>query len=112
LITDELVDALPDSGETDLVEFAHALPMRVICELLGVPAEIHGQMQTWGVAISGAPHPDAESNARLKWASESIEQFFIAHINAKRAKCRPDWTQDPLCGAAEPIREFHPGWGP
>jgi cytochrome P450 len=39
-ITDELIDAFAAQGEADLVdEFAMELSLRVICELLGVPAD-------------------------------------------------------------------------
>jgi cytochrome P450 len=100
-ITDELVDALPEAGGTDLVEFAHALPMRVICELLGVPAQMHSHIHTWGVTISGAPYPDDEGNARLKQASEGMEQFFIEHIAAKRAQPGDDITSEILAIAEE-----------
>lgn len=93
-ITDELVDALPESGATDIVEFAHALPMRVICELLGVPVEFQSQIHTWGVVISGAPYPDEEGNKRLQEASEGIERFFLNLIEAKRKTPGDDLTSE------------------
>jgi cytochrome P450 len=100
-ITDDLIDSLPESGETDLTLFTSALPMQVICELLGVSAEIHEQMHTWGTVISGAPYPDEESNARLRWASESIENFFRELIRTKRAAPGDDLTTEILRTADE-----------
>jgi cytochrome P450 len=100
-LTDELIDTLPAAGETDLMQFASALPMRVICELLGVPIEIRPQMHTWGTVISGAPYPDEEGNARLRWASESIERFFLDLITAKRKAPGDDLTSEILTIAEE-----------
>jgi cytochrome P450 len=100
-ITDDLIDALPDAGEINLMEFAGALPMRVICELLGVPSETTPHMHAWGTVISGAPYPDEESNARLRHASESIEKFFSGLIHAKRANPGDDLTSEFLQIAEE-----------
>ncbi|HET8681313.1 MAG TPA: cytochrome P450 [Micromonosporaceae bacterium] len=50
-ITDELLDALPGhagNGAVDLIEhFASPLPIRVVCELLGVPAEDKPRWGEW-----------------------------------------------------------------
>ena len=100
-ITDDLVDGFPGSGEIDLMDFALALPMQVICELLGVPIDIRPRLHEWGVTISGAPYPDEESNERLRIASESIEQFFLDLLKARRAEPGTDLTSDILRAAAD-----------
>jgi cytochrome P450 len=47
-IADELIDALPTSGSVDvLAEYAFLLPVFVICELLGVPAEDRDEFAAW-----------------------------------------------------------------
>jgi cytochrome P450 len=100
-ITDDLIDGLPDSGEVDLMEFALALPMQVICELLGVPVDIRPQLHDWGVTISGAPYPDEQSNERLRVASESIEQLFIDLVRARREVPGADLTSEILRAAED-----------
>ena len=95
-ITDDLIDGFPGSGQVDLMEFALALPMQVICELLGVPAGIRAQLHDWGVTISGAPYPDEESNERLRLASEGIEQFFLDLVRTRREALGADLTSDIL----------------
>ncbi|MEN3360890.1 MAG: hypothetical protein V7637_4872 [Mycobacteriales bacterium] len=95
-ITDDLIDAFPDSGRIDLLDFALALPMQVICELMGVPTDIRPRLHDWGVTISGAPYPDEEGNERLRVASESIEQFFVDLVGDHRAAPRNDLTSDIL----------------
>ncbi|MGO4423829.1 cytochrome P450, partial [Streptomyces sp. MCAF7] len=50
-LTEELVDALPDhavDGTVDLIEhLAYPLPITIICELIGVPAEDRSMWRTW-----------------------------------------------------------------
>ncbi|MCX5215076.1 cytochrome P450 [Kitasatospora sp. NBC_00240] len=51
-IADQLLDAVPEDGRTDLVGgFALPLPMTVICELLGIPAADQGDFHTWSTEI-------------------------------------------------------------
>ena len=65
-IADELLDATEGRGEGDLsAEYAFPLPIIVIAELLGVPAEDRDRFRVWTDAIvSPALGPDA------------LEQFF------------------------------------
>jgi cytochrome P450 len=90
-ITDDLIDAFPESGDVDLVgAFAFPLPMKVICEFLGVPFEDRPQLHEWGLLLSGAPYADEESNKRLKWASESVEQYLLKLLEIRRAELGED----------------------
>ncbi|OKI27921.1 cytochrome [Saccharothrix sp. CB00851] len=84
-ITDGLIDAFPEHGVGDLFnDFALALPLRVICEFLGVPLEDRPQLHEWGTILTGAPYADEESNARLKWASESTERYLLDLLAQRR----------------------------
>jgi cytochrome P450 len=100
-ITDDLIDGFPDSGQIDLMDFALALPMQVICELLGVPFSIRPEMHRWGVIISGAPYPDEESSRQLRRASESIEQFFADLVRIRRSAPEDDLTSEILRAAED-----------
>lgn len=84
-ITDELIDAFPESGEVDLMEFAFTLPMRVICEFLGVPIEDRPELHAWGYWLSGAPFADEESNRQLKLASDGIERYLVDLLDRRRS---------------------------
>ena len=54
-ISDELLDALPLGEEVDLLEaFAVPLPIKVICELLGVPAEDRSEFREWSNRLVSA----------------------------------------------------------
>ncbi|MEU9701189.1 cytochrome P450 [Streptomyces sp. NPDC047981] len=100
-ITDELIDALPEHGEVNLMEFAFSLPMRVICEFLGVPVDDRPQLHSWGNWLSGAPYPDAESNEKLKDASENIERYLLDLLADRRADLGDDLVSILLRAADE-----------
>ena len=61
-IVDELLDAAleeGDEGEVDLIEsFAYPLPVRIICDLLGVPGEDHDRFKEWSHALARGLDPD------------------------------------------------------
>lgn len=47
-ITDELLDAVQDQGQMDLImDFAYPLPITVICEMLGIPAKDRKPFRAW-----------------------------------------------------------------
>jgi cytochrome P450 len=58
-IADDLLDRLVGRSDADLIaEYAFPLPMQVICELLGIPAEDRDKFRHWSNAIVtavGAP---------------------------------------------------------
>ncbi|CAL9531546.1 Cytochrome P450 107B1 [Actinosynnema sp. ALI-1.44] len=60
-IVNDLLDALPDplpDEATDLIEhFARPLPIDVICELVGIPAEDRPQWRDYGTAVVGGFGP-------------------------------------------------------
>ncbi len=51
-ITDELLDHVWERGEMEVVgDFALPLPVRVICELLGIPGQDHDLVRQWSVSF-------------------------------------------------------------
>jgi cytochrome P450 len=71
-IADELLDAVEDKGEMDLIDdYAFPLPITVIAELLGAPAEDRDSFREWSdAAVSG----DA--------SQEYLEKVLIPHMQA------------------------------
>ena len=58
-MVDELLDDLADTDVVDLLEtFAAPLPVRVICDLLGVPAEDWDRFRAWSDAMARGLDPD------------------------------------------------------
>ena len=55
-IADQLIDDFVANGETDLIEsYAFPLPIIVICELLGIPADDRDKFRIWSHAFLGIP---------------------------------------------------------
>lgn len=71
-IADSLLDAVEDKGEMDLIDdYAFPLPITVIAELLGVPAEDRNNFREWSdAAVSG--------NA----TAEYLEEVLLPHMQA------------------------------
>jgi cytochrome P450 len=71
-IADELLDAVQDRGEMDLIDdYAFPLPITVIAELLGVPAADRNSFREWSdAAVSGNS------------TQEYLEQILIPHMTA------------------------------
>jgi cytochrome P450 len=58
-VVDELLDAALEAGEVDLLEsFAHPLPVRIICDLLGVPIDDQERFRGWSAALARGLDPD------------------------------------------------------
>jgi len=55
-IANDLIDRFGERRELDLVaEFAYPLPVFMICDVLGVPAEDEGRFHAWSEAIIALP---------------------------------------------------------
>jgi cytochrome P450 len=79
-ITDELLDAMAGAAQVDL--FAYPLPITVICELLGVPAQRRPEFHDWSsVVVTGV----LAGLELFKAASVAMVSFLRELIAAKRA---------------------------
>ncbi len=90
-----LVDALLDrmeakqraQGDVDLIEdFASAIPIEVIGNLLGVPVDERGPLRDWSLAILGALEPVLSAEAFEKGNRAVAE--FIDYLNGLIARRR------------------------
>jgi vitamin D3 1,25-hydroxylase len=65
-LADELLDAMPTSGPVDLMaNYAFLLPVFVICELLGVPAEDRDDFAAWSNTVVDSPGDGQEALGQL-----------------------------------------------
>lgn len=89
-IAEELLDDLAAAGPPAVVDlvggFALPLPFRVICELLGVPAEVrvslHEAFRTLFQPRIGTPPPDAVAASDV--VVSCLEQLVASHRDAPR----------------------------
>ncbi|MFD4571863.1 cytochrome P450 [Streptomyces sp. NPDC058417] len=80
---DALLDAIEPLGRADLIaSYAAPLPIIVICDLLGVPADDRRDFRAWTDTLI-APDPARPEQARD--AVRSVVGFFTGLLAAKRA---------------------------
>jgi cytochrome P450 len=87
-LTDELLDEARDRGEMDVVaDFALPLPVRVICELLGIPRRDHDLLRHWSLSF-GYLLDDVETN--MDQAVTTVADFlsYLAELVEHR-RTRP-----------------------
>lgn len=80
-IVDELIDVRAPTGQMEVIEdLAYSVPVRVICELLGVPAADHQIFKDWSRDLARGLDPDfmipADLRQRQMEASEALQQYF------------------------------------
>ncbi len=79
-IATELLDAMAGKDEVDLVEaFAFPLPITVICELIGMPAEELEQFRGWSVTLISGGEPD-----EVQHAADATRNYLMGLIARKR----------------------------
>jgi cytochrome P450 len=89
-LVDRLLDAIAAKGRFELIEdFASAIPVQVIGNLLDVPIEEREPLRDWSLAILGALEPviSAEVFAR---GNEAVREFLAyLEILVERRRMRP-----------------------
>ena len=92
-LTDELLGALPQQGGFELMAgFAQQLPVRVICDVLGLPPADFAQTKLWSDALAVIVEPVVrrEQRAAAGRAAEEMVAYLRGHIEARRAGSRRD----------------------
>ncbi len=80
-IVDELIDAGLASGEMEAIEeLAYLVPVRVICELLGVPTADHEIFKDWSRKLARGLDPDfmipEDTRQEMMEAGEALREYF------------------------------------
>ncbi len=86
-----LLDDALERGEVDLVaDYAYPLPVQIIVEMLGVPAEDHEQFRVWSHALARGLDPDfllpPDAVQQRLGAILSFVQYFASLIEERRQK--------------------------
>ncbi|GAA2520671.1 cytochrome P450 family protein [Winogradskya humida] len=93
--TDELVDALPESGEVDLIAaLALPLPLMVICDFLGVPYQDWPQFHKWGHVLSRSPAQDDAGLRERRIVNDEVAAYLAKTIATRRDDLREDLISD------------------
>lgn len=89
-LVDRLLAAMEAKGAVDLIaDFAAAIPIEVIGNMLGVPRDERGPLRAWSLAILGALEP-TPSQAQRDIGNRSVEEFlaYLERLIADR-RVRP-----------------------
>ncbi|MGM0604533.1 MAG: cytochrome P450 [Halobacteriota archaeon] len=95
-LTAELLDSAVTNGGDKLdviADLAYPLPVIVIAEMLGVPAEDRDQFKSWSDAIVASTSAEDPSAAVLESQTESIQEmglYFLSLIEDRRENPRDD----------------------
>ncbi len=87
-ITDELLATLPQQGEFDLMgTLAQQLPVRVICDILGLPPEDFGQTKQWSDTLALIVEPVFRRSERIAADQAAVEMvaYLREHVARHRA---------------------------
>jgi len=89
-LVDRLLDRAAGMGRVDLIEdFAAAIPVEVIGNLLGVPHQDRGPLRDWSLAILGALEPVLTQDQMDR--GNAAVRNFVAYLETLVAdrRCRP-----------------------
>jgi cytochrome P450 len=103
-LTDELLGALPVEGPLEpMAGFAKQLPVRVICDVLGLPPADFGQTQLWSDALAVIVEPVTRREQRLaaNRAAEEMAAYLRSHVAQRRSGTRRDDLLSLLVAAQE-----------
>ncbi|AVT77868.1 cytochrome P450 [Rhodopseudomonas palustris] len=97
-LVDRLLDAMAAKGRVDLIEdFAAAIPIEVIGNLLGVPHDERAPLRGWSLAILGALEPVIGPEAFAR-GNEAVAEFlgYLDSLIARRTAEPGDPERDVL----------------
>jgi len=91
-LVDGLLNEAEDRGSMDLIgDFASALPVEIIGDMLGVPRKDRGPLRAWSMAILGALEPVLTPDAE-KTGNDAVTRFstYLAGLIADRRRIPRD----------------------
>jgi cytochrome P450 len=85
-LTEDLLDKIVSTGTADLIEdLAYPLPVIVIAELMGIPAEDRGRFKQWSDVIVSQTQ-SAAPNAGQSTTNREMAQYFLDLIEHRRSR--------------------------
>ncbi len=97
-VVDRLLDRIESKGGADLIaDFASAIPVDIIGNLLGIPYEEREPLRGWSLAILGALEP-APTAKMLETGNQAVREFvsYLEKLVADRRRSPGDPARDVL----------------
>ena len=109
-IVGELLDEVAEKDRFDLIsDFAFPLPVIVIAEMLGIPAQDRDRFNVWSndIALAVEPILSKEEISRLERSSDELVEYFEAIIELRRKDPQNDMLSALLAAEDEGDRLSH-----
>ena len=109
-IVEELLDGVDGERQFDLIDsFAFPLPVIVIAEMLGVPAQDLEQFKDWSndIVVSLEPVQTREQRERFRRSEQELYQYFEGIIELRRQNPQDDLVSALLAAEEEGDRLSH-----
>ena len=109
-LVDELLDEVAGKSRIELIsDFAFPLPVIVIAEMLGVPAEDRARFREWSddIALSVNPLLNSEQIERVQQATEELFDYFEGIIEQRRQAPQNDMISALLAAEEDGDRLTH-----
>jgi cytochrome P450 len=109
-IVDELLDEVEGKGDIDVISaLAYPLPVRVICEMLGVPSQDQQRIRGWSRKIAPIldPFVTAEAQAGIEEAESFLQPYWDGLIEDRRSDLRDDLLSELIRAEDEGHRLNH-----
>jgi cytochrome P450 len=87
-LVDRLLDAAAERGTIDIIDdFAAAIPLQLIGDLLGIPDDERGPLRNWSLAILGALEP-VLSKEQFELGNGAVAEFkaYLKDLIARRQR--------------------------
>lgn len=100
-LVDGLLDQAEDLRDFDLIrDFAIAIPLNLIGDMLGVPAEERAPMREWAILILGALEPTL-STAQLEAGCRAVDEFkaYLRDLIVRKKRTRSIRDDADILGA-------------
>src|SRR5438105_3149569 len=95
-LVDRLLERMAERGSADLIEdFAAAIPVEIIGNLLGVPRDAGRPLRDWSLAILGALEP-VLTPEQARRGNDAVRDFlgYLEHLVAERRRRPGDREKD------------------
>ncbi len=109
-IVEELLDGVDGEWQFDLIDsFAFPLPVIVIAEMLGVPAQDLEQFKEWSndIVVSLEPVQTREQRERFRRSEQELYEYFEGIIEQRRQDPQDDLVSALLAAEEEGDRLSH-----
>jgi cytochrome P450 len=103
-LADELIDRFAPAGHADLIgELARPLPLRVGCDLLGLPATDEARIRAWVDALAALTSYRTPPHEQVTAAHRSVEfeRYLAEFVARRRAEPQDDLTSE-LVASTDP----------